>query len=392
MTVEGIGNHFQQRHLINSSDRSDIVVCPHLGIFAWKQQYLTKTVLVTIIVTSAVSLLTIPFTILLNLLVILAVKRKRYLRKKHHILLACLAGTDLLVGAIGQPLFIVCQIQHLLGMGPICLLDSILGYVLFAACVASLLHLTIIGCERYISIKYALRYTTLVTTRRITIVITAAWILSVLFAVLSIERLTKIPAIKITVEIVSNVIILFSLSAIFFCHSVVFLEGRRHRKHIKAHLVSPSSAKELLKRNRVAVTTTLIVFAVFLCYTPEIVFLGITFNIEHFPGSLFHTILPVTDLLVTANSLINPLIYSARTREFRTVFREILHFGNSQMEPPCLWINEVCMSKTPRGNFIVTKLQRTEHSGLASQRALRSRSLDLSQSSACPRLHRSNSI
>ena len=52
------------------------------------------------------TVLTCPFIILLNILVIVAVKTKRHLRSKSNTALACLATTDLLVGLFVQPLLI----------------------------------------------------------------------------------------------------------------------------------------------------------------------------------------------------------------------------------------------------------------------------------------------
>jgi len=49
--------------------------------------------------------LSFPVTIVMNVLVIMAVKTRPRLQSKYNILLACLAGTDLLVGAASQPNF-----------------------------------------------------------------------------------------------------------------------------------------------------------------------------------------------------------------------------------------------------------------------------------------------
>ena len=53
------------------------------------------------------NMITCPMTVFVNLLVIIAVKTKRRLQNSYNILLACLAATDLVVGAIVQPSFIV---------------------------------------------------------------------------------------------------------------------------------------------------------------------------------------------------------------------------------------------------------------------------------------------
>ena len=54
-----------------------------------------------------VNAISCPFVILLNILVIVAVKTKSRLRSKSNVSLACLSTTDLVVGLVVQPLEIV---------------------------------------------------------------------------------------------------------------------------------------------------------------------------------------------------------------------------------------------------------------------------------------------
>ena len=56
-----------------------------------------------------------PFTILMNVLVIVAVKTRRQLQTNYNVLLACLAVTDLLIGVFVQPIFAVALITVLKG-------------------------------------------------------------------------------------------------------------------------------------------------------------------------------------------------------------------------------------------------------------------------------------
>ena len=61
------------------------------------------------------NLLICPVTILMNVLVVLAVKTRPRLQSKCNILLACLAVTDLFVGATTLPTFIAVEIYALAG-------------------------------------------------------------------------------------------------------------------------------------------------------------------------------------------------------------------------------------------------------------------------------------
>ena len=62
---------------------------------------------VSYIFTIIINSITCPFTVLLNVLVIMAVKRRPRLQTNANILLACLAVTDALTGLTSQPLYVL---------------------------------------------------------------------------------------------------------------------------------------------------------------------------------------------------------------------------------------------------------------------------------------------
>ena len=102
-----------------------------------------RAVLIFRIVLNALSC---PFVILLNILVIVAVKTKRRLRTKSNVSLACLATTDLVV----QPLQIV---HHSLMLkdetGIICgRLVKITSAITFRCVMASVNHFVLLSSER----------------------------------------------------------------------------------------------------------------------------------------------------------------------------------------------------------------------------------------------------
>ena len=69
----------------------------------WKEKYEVEKVAFAM-AAIILNILSLPVTILANVLVIMAETRPR-LQSKYNILLACLAGTDLLTGAASQPIF-----------------------------------------------------------------------------------------------------------------------------------------------------------------------------------------------------------------------------------------------------------------------------------------------
>ena len=316
-----------------SSLNSSQPACSLLGNFSWREEYLTPTNFILLIAAATTESVLIPFTVLSNALVIFLVWRKRYLRKqKPFVLLACLAGTDLLVGAIVLPLIVIGHIMRLVRAELICLQDRIAVGSTQIACSASLLHLAIISGERYVAIKYSLRYETLVTTRRLITAVATAWAIAVVPTLISlistvvIDESSFIETISLTLVFVG---IPGSVATICFCQVTVFLESRRHRRHIMAHQVSEAAAKEILKKDKAARTMAMVIGALLLCYAPTVLCSAVIVA-ARLPMETGVVALFVTEMLMYANSLVNPIIYCMRTQEFKRAIRELFSCGSPQ--------------------------------------------------------------
>ena len=132
-----------------------------------------------------INIITCPFTVVLNVLVMVSVKIKPRLRTKSNIALACLATTDGIMGLIGQPLFIAeitAVLQEELSSVH-CTVIHICSSTLSVLAGASLLHLVLVNLERYMAIKHSLTYTTMVTKSRIFYSSSIAWITTLIITV-----------------------------------------------------------------------------------------------------------------------------------------------------------------------------------------------------------------
>ena len=139
----------------------------------------TKEAYAVFIFITVANVTTCPFTTLLNVLIVISVKTKLFLRTKSDIALACLAITDAVMGLIGQPVFISWVIIRLQG-------DEnlkhalVIVFILRLLTTSSLFHLAMITVERYIAIKHSLRYTTIVTEVRLICSSAFLWIIAFL--------------------------------------------------------------------------------------------------------------------------------------------------------------------------------------------------------------------
>ena len=136
-----------------------------------------------------INTITFPFTVLLNLLVIKAVKTTPRLQTNSNILLACLAVTDALTGLLCQPLFILWRIFLLFGLSNSDTVEHFCFKSLTVILTASFFHLMLVTSERLIAIKFTMQYSNIVTYKNMKIAVLLVWILAFINGILRITLL-----------------------------------------------------------------------------------------------------------------------------------------------------------------------------------------------------------
>ena len=126
-------------------------------------------------------------TITLNTLTILALRRTSHLSKTLKMLLLNLAVTDLGVGLLAQPSYVVYLVMIIQGktqtftseitLQIVYITGKFLSYVSFFGVVA-------LAADRFLSIYLHLRYQELVTYKRVLAVVVSIWILSAILALI----------------------------------------------------------------------------------------------------------------------------------------------------------------------------------------------------------------
>ena len=209
------------------------------------------------------NLLSCPPIILLNALIITAVKTKRRLQTNHNILLASLAGTDLVVGIAAQPAFIVQEIYRLTGGSPdvLCKIYSMAHVATICLCLLPLFYLVLISVDRFVAMKYPLRYESIVNKFRVTIAAAGCWLLVMVY---SITRIA--PGIE---SVPAYILGIVSLIVIPYCHISVYFVCRRHMIQIKSEQVSQEASAKFLADRKAWKTTSIIIGGVFMCFYLE---------------------------------------------------------------------------------------------------------------------------
>ncbi|XP_020631869.1 beta-1 adrenergic receptor-like [Orbicella faveolata] len=274
----------------------------------------------------AINAVSCPFVILLNILVMVAVKTNRRLRTKSNVSLACLATTDLVVGLVVQPLQIIYHSFMLKGETDIICsrVDKITVAITLRCVIASLNHFVVLSAERYLAIKHSFAYENLVTGGRIIVASGLVWVAAITppmedFWPANIRNVSKF-AVLVTQFIFLALLVYFNIS--------VYREIRRNEKQIIANQVSVEVKEKLLKNKKAFYCTIIVLLTIFLCYFPANIIIvilisitkdrdSITINVKHI---MFHFI----TLLPVLNSLFNPLIYAVRIRSFHVAFIQLL--------------------------------------------------------------------
>ena len=287
-----------------------------IGGLLHQPSYTTQAV---IIFSAVINAIASPITVILNALLIVAMKKKPRLRaNKSNILLALLASTDLMVGLILQPTFIAMITTVVQSKSGFCALQTdFIRHCAGCLVSASLTHLALISTERYLAIKQPFIYDTIVTEAHLLSASTLAWLLSVFLQISIVFGETLYFTMKTTCHIVI-------VSFIILCHASVYRETNRHERHVAAHQVTKEAREKFEKDKKALKITSIVLGTLLICYTPLTVS-RITLPKYHYEISLntAYTVFVLTATVALLNFLLNPVIYSVRLRQFRVAIIEL---------------------------------------------------------------------
>ena len=264
--------------MAESSD-NDGEDCPYMYGFVWRQTYLTDVTYSNLVALIVINLLTVLLTILLNALVIVAVATRRQLQSTSNVLVAWLAGVDLLNGLVIQNIEIALDLTRILSDGPYCGLEKACVVAVIGLGFLTLCNLVLISIDRYISIKHPLRYTTIVTKKRLKTSLILVWATS-LFVTINeltgaavIDSVTGLYFLYMEVmSIIQSVFVLVAIIVISYTYYYIFSELRRQKKRLQTEQLPEEEAKRLKKKCKAANTLTLILATLIITYIPASVF------------------------------------------------------------------------------------------------------------------------
>lgn len=283
-------------------------------------QVTDRPLYITTIVTSVINTVFAVFAIMGNSVIVFVLIRTSALRTCSNLFLGNLVLSDLLVGAMVQPLFVIYKIGETLGN------HSCQAHALFATSAwlcsgMSFLTLTALNCERGIAIFAPLRYKTLVSPRRVLGISLCMWLSALLLVSSRFYGLTNA-----AFYVISCTIIVVSLMTFLIISIQIYRVVQRHRTQIASTLpldILQREAHEAGHARNVAWVT----FIFFMCYLPTLAVM-IAYTIVDYSASL-KTVYLCSDTLVFLNSSLNPGIYCWRNKSIRKAVLKYLKLNGT---------------------------------------------------------------
>ena len=270
-----------------------------------------------LVAAAVLNLAACPFTIFLNALVLVAVKIKRRLQAHSNILLACLALTDLMVGLVAQPLHITKTILLMQGKDfhEFCDIDLAFSLSLMMLVLTTSLHLVLISGERYLAIKHTFTHATVVTKARLIVSSAVAWITAAIFFLVN-------SYFKVFLFVWPTII----FSTIVLLQILVYKEARRHEKQILSQQVSLQARAKFKQEKKALKLTAILIVTIFVCFILPSIVMFVSWKLfrEKLSPDVKTLVRHFSLLPPIINSVINPVIYTVRKRQFRVAFIELL--------------------------------------------------------------------
>ena len=244
---------------------------------------------------------------------LVTILRTPSLRSPSKILLCSLAVSDIFVGFVVQLLYIAKEF-----ITDDVSLFRILEFMAFALCGVSLMTITVISLDRFAALQYNLKYSSLVTTRRVALTSGIMWLGCFMSSTLYFWNRTNY-------LIISSVLICMCLLISFISYIRISRIVQHHQLqiHIQQQAVQSSQSGSvnlnMARLKRSAVNSFIFNICIVLFYLPKLISLTVSvISNKHWTNSW-----NLADTVVFMNSSINPIMYCWRLRELRTAVAKI---------------------------------------------------------------------
>ncbi|XP_030852764.1 dopamine receptor 2-like [Strongylocentrotus purpuratus] len=272
-----------------------------------------------------------------NTLVILSVARTPSLRSQNNIFLASLAVVDFLLATICIPLDIVVGLGFKPDVSPwACLtLSAVIGTMVFL----TILHITVVAFDRFLAITSPFTYQQTMTNGRVACFIAGIWLITLVlsstaFAWNNVHEFYYTACDLLYIQgkgyrIMIVVLIMFvPLTLMSYWYFRIYRVARSHRRRIAAlervletKAFARAKYASTLKKDLKAAVTLMLVFGLFIIgWLPASFMTIIDVIVPDVRLDEIYIYELICFKIAFSNSAINPMIYAARSMDFRRAF------------------------------------------------------------------------
>lgn len=257
-----------------------------------------------------------------NALILVALQRRNSLHPSSKLMFQCLEVTDLCVGVIAQPLFVIQFASASHNQFQLCFtilsINDVVGSCLSGV---SLLTLAAISVDRLLALSLEIKYKKTITLKRTRLVMISIWILNI--SVNSLRRFWR----YILISRVTSAVVYSSLVISAFCYLKIYSKLRHHKRNMRdSDLQGRQTNEEFfyrplnIERYRTTVSIALWVRVTMVaCYLPY----GIVVAMERHSPSL-NIAVRLAISLVFLNSSLNPILYCWKIRGVKLAVKNII--------------------------------------------------------------------
>ena len=262
-------------------------------------------------------------------------------RRPFAVLITGLAANDFLVGAIGDTTSAKNEFYCVNKQNGQTYFDNIMDYFIDNSATILVVALSV---DRLLAVAFPIFYRCSVTNTHCVVAVVTIWLYSLLFSLL---QLSDIPDdIYNTIDV--HLHITFALSTTAVIYFAIYCVLRKGRNVLPAQEVSMQKAelhlRNLKREKEFALTTFLILLALVLTQIPYLVVTKITSTCNSCVGtSWFFVSKKFSDFLLCVSSVVNPVLYGWRVKQFRSslvvIFNSRYNLDQTNVEMPQSIVN-----------------------------------------------------
>ena len=291
---------------------TDVPFCYHLPDPTFHQASQRYT---TNLVTAIINIVTAPFAVIVNALVVIAIFRCNRLRTPVNLFIACLALSDVFVGLMAQPGYITYRLMENQRHSVPCFVRIIYCAAFYVCFGVSFTTLCAVSCERFVALRLRLSYNTFYSSRRVLKYMRGIWTLNILLASLQWAKINR--AARGTHLILWLILLLVSGATQIRISVIV----RQNRRQLQVRL---QVAENRQRQREVKLAKSLcVIVGVYLLSNFPVLFMTIYHQILRLDLQTYNHY-SWTETLAFLNSLSNPVICLWKNRQIRQKVKDFV--------------------------------------------------------------------